>query len=182
MMQDFDGLLLAGERVLWRGAPDFSLAKGKLPPRWRARLTMAAWALGFIAATTAAVIYGHTPGMDGFLGLLNGLVALLLGAISVGLVIGIFNARPEFDPKTDPTYLLTNFRLVSLDATGNRYSLLTRNIAGIRLTPEAGAFDLHVWTRSDEGPALTLFSLPDGPAVERLILETLSHPTPDTPQ
>jgi len=180
MTQDIDGLLAEGEQVIWRGAPDYSLSKRMLPPRWRARLFMALWAMGFIVATTIAVMYGHMRGMDGFLGLFNGLVALLLGVISVSLVVGIFTVRPEFDPKSDPIFLLTNLRLIQLDPAGDRHSLLTRNIAGIRLNATDGAFDLLVWARFDEAPALILHAIADGPAVERLIFQSLVTSKPDT--
>ena len=182
MTQDIDGLLLEGEAVIWRGAPDFTRANGKPTPLWRRRLYMFLLSLVFIAGTAGVVMFGSARGMDGFLGIFLGLLALLLGLIAFILLIKIFDQGPSADPTGDTRYLLTNLRLVSIFGATDHYSLLTRHITGIRVTAEGEACDLRIWTILDAAPALTLHAIPDGPAVERLIPQTLSHPKPDAPQ
>lgn len=182
MTGGFEDILLESEEVIWRGAPDHSLARKKPVPRWRVRFYFALWALGFFVATTGIVQVGRALGMDGFLGIFVGLLAVVFGLISVFLAIKVFDLGPSTDTTSETAYLLTNFRLVTVDGTADRFSLPTRHIFGVRLMPAGEAFDILIWNRFDERPALTLYSLADGPAVERLILQTLSHQKPDAPQ
>lgn len=187
MTQDIDDLLLEGETVIWRGAPDFSRAKVKPTSRGAARLQHLAWSIGLIAATISTVLIGQNWLSEGFLSLLLAFIAVVMGIAAVivtGTLLfqsGHIQWGASFgDPQA--RYALTSKRLIVQSDATRRASIMPAGIGSLRLEPNGEVFDLCVVGGAGEDDFTYLQAIPDGPAVERLILEILSHPTPDAPQ
>ena len=186
MTDAIEDSLLDGETVIWRGAPDYALAKDKPMPRWQARLTHLAWAAGLIFATAGLVAAGHFWLPYGFLGLVLAFAAVAVGIVAL-IVTGTFLFRPadrewgSYTGEVEVLYALTNQRLIMQFGRFSRTSILRTGIASLCLLPNGSAHDLIVHGSGGEGDEIMLRAIADGPAVERLILQTLPHPKPGDP-
>lgn len=171
-MSDLDDILLEGETVIWRGAPDI--------PQARKRTLMnrvIAGAIGSGLLLGAAAIFFTATYFDigGFGGALIGLVGFIIGIVGLG-AFGIASTRQSDDlppGKSDIIYALTNQRLIQWEkGSGAITSIARGGCTYLSLHRNANLYGIKVGSFGEYGQ-IYLDAIPDGPAVERLIRQHL---------
>lgn len=171
-MSDLDDILLEDETMIWSGAPDI--------PQARKRTLMGRVKRGGIGGVlliaAAAIFFTATYfNIGGFGGALIGLVGFIIGI--AGLVsFGTLYTRQSDDfpsGKPDIIYVLTNQRLIEWEKrSGAMTSIARGGCAYLSLHRTANLYGIKVGSFG-EYDQIYIDTIPDGPAVERLIRQHL---------
>lgn len=179
MTGDFSDILMDGESIIWSGQPDWSRAKARNP--LISRLKAMAVFLVATACFFALLIMGFAIPLDGFPGMLaiaGIFVFAIIALVAIAMGYGVVDQRVK-----GVEYLLTDRRLVQTNEKSKTRTSIMRGFASaVHRHRNGEVFDIYVGLASDieAGPAydaslfsIVLQAIPDGPLVEKLILETL---------
>jgi len=179
MSDVFDGMLLDDETTIWSGKPDWTRADKTSRTGERIRAV-----IGFLIAAGAffaLLIMGLWIPLNGFLGMLAILgmvVFVIIGLIAIGIGYHTIDRK-----KSVEHYLLTSHRLIRISQSDRTQTDIIKGFAAaIHCRPNGEMFDVYVGLASDVEPAplydssvfsIVLQAVEDGPAIKKLILETL---------
>ena len=171
-MSDLDDILLEGETVIWRGAPDIPQAR-KRTLMGRAKRG----GIGGVLLIAAAAIFFTAAYFDigGFGGALIGLIGLIIGIVGLAMFGTLYTRQADdFPPgKPDIIYALTNQRLIQWEkGSGSITSIARGGCTYLSLHRNANLYGIKVGSFG-EYDQIYLDAIPDGPAVERLIRQHL---------
>lgn len=171
MSDIIDQSLLQGETVLWRGRPDFDSADER-PKPWRQRRQVhMAWivALVLVSAVLFAANFAYEGGAGGWF------AAFVFAGIAALTIAGYANAKPRPDDlrPAEQMYAVTDRRVIVAAGENDRSSVFRSGAAFVDLRPNGSVFDVHIFSSVDELD-VCLRAIADGPAVEKLVIETLA--------
>lgn len=171
-MNDLDDILLDDEIVIWRGAPDIPQARKRT---LKGRVKRGAIG-GALLITAAAIFFTATYfNIGGFGGALIGVIGFIIGIVGLGAFGTVSTPQADdFPPgKPDIVYALTNQRLIQWEKhSGAMTSIAAGGCTYLSLHRDANLYGIKVGSFG-EYDQIYLDSIPDGPAVERLIRQHL---------
>jgi len=170
-MDEIKDILLEGEKVLWSGKPDLSLAKPPTP-YWRRKMVHLGWLL--ITAAVVAVCLWASRAFS--------VISLVFNTIAVigivGLIPGILAFFDFKDSAEDPSkhhYTLTNYRLIALlEDYRVKKELFPNSVIAIEAYTEQSPKRLNIFYGQSENEFVSLVGLTDVEHVQKLITETLA--------
>ena len=172
-------VMLEGEELLWSGQPDWS----NLPRPTRLKDRLKALGMFLMAGATAVILvtWGLRASLEGFAAML-----VILGVALSGIILFVsFNRllNPGTLSLDEEYYGLTDRRLICISRSNwRRTSVMKGFVAGLECVAVGNRFDVNVALTLDPGDAgdfeyntvgIRLRAVPDGPEVEKLLLETL---------
>lgn len=178
-MANLNDILIEGETILWQGQPDFSKARHR-PDHLRAPairiLRRALFIFIPVAIALALFWFGWSRDLTGFFG-------ALIAVAAVGVAIfAVFAVAAAMDRNIDPAdlrdvYVVTNLRVFAADRKfENVISITAGQGTCVALRRNGSVFDVHAGIPPDDAGMIVEFdAIPDGPAVHKLVLETLIH-------
>lgn len=165
--------LTDGESVVWQGRPDFARA-ARRPLSWRTRrLRHLAWLVGCFIVTVASIFWARWKDFpDSLL-----FVTLVFGMATSFLGWHYFTGKPEAADLASepPVYLVTNRRVIASVADDARTSVFRLGAGFVDLRPNGEVHDVWIFS-SVEDLEMKLEAIPDGPEVEKLVIDTLAAP------
>lgn len=178
-MANLNDILIDGETILWQGQPDFSKARHK-PDHLRSpavRILRRALSIFLPAAIALASFwFGWSRDLTGFSG-------AFIAVFAIGVAIfAVLAVAAAMDRNIDPAdlrdvYVVTNLRVFAADRNfENVISITAGQGTCVALLPNGRVFDVNAgFPPDDSGMIVEFVAIPDGPAVHKLVLETLIH-------
>ena len=174
MNDDLKDILLDGETVLWRGAPDYSHAKSK--PRTKAQLQRerVIWSLIAFVVTAALFSLGYFFSLTGFIGTF---LSTLVAFFGVGTLIGVsrlFAIDIKVYDRWDQ-FLVTDRRVAAVCRRDENISSISAGRGTlVELRKNGDRHDILVGFPNDDDESLIIIAaIEGGPAVHKLVLQTL---------
>lgn len=171
MSDPIDDILIDGETVLWRGQPDFARAKHR-PSTWRQRRRgHLVWIAGFAAIFALVVLAGDQLRLGDMRSWLI-LVLVIILALQLWAYFA-HSPKPQDLVTEPPTYIVTDRRVIEIAAPELRTSAFATGVAATALKPNGAVYDVSVYAPVED-LHIGFQAIADGPAVEKLIIETLA--------
>jgi len=180
MSDDFSGILVEDETVVWTGQPD--MAAGDRPNRWQAFRINLIWMTGGLAAGSLILWFATRPDNAVFLTVVYVFLLIFAAAAVFVAIVNMWTYR-HYD-RSDERYVLTDRRLISFNPkTGEQMSVFPNGQTTIFVRKNGKVHDLTISYAFDgeDRPSLTLWAISDAASVKRQFLNLLHPPTKDTP-
>ncbi|WP_394692763.1 hypothetical protein [Hyphobacterium sp.] len=172
-------VMVKDEELLWSGQPDW--ANSPRPTKAKDRLKAFGMCAAAGTATVLLATWGLSSPIEGFLAILLGIGVVMSAIILLASFITMVNpGTPALD---EEYYGLTDRRLICISRSNwRRTSIMRGFVAGVDCVAVGKRYDVYVVLAPDfEGDddlvtypvAILLRAIPDGPEVEKLLLETL---------
>lgn len=171
MSDIIDQSLLQGETVLWRGQPDYDSADERPKPWRQRRWVHMSWIVALVLLSIAlfAASFVYDVGAGGWF------AAFVVAGIAAFTIAGYANVRPraaDLRP-AEQMYAVTDRRVIVASGADDRTSVFRSGAAFVDLRPNGSVFNVHIFSAVDELD-VCLRAIADGPAVEKLVIETLA--------
>jgi len=170
---DLKDILLDGETVLWRGAPD--IEAGDKAGRWQAFRINLLWITGGLAVGSFLLWNGLTHELSIFLQVVNALFLMLAAALVIVPIVNLVTYK-HYD-RSDERYILTNRRLLIINSvTSEQHSAFPNAMTSIDLRRNGKVHNLTIAYGFDgeDWPSITLHAIHEGALVKRQFLNILN--------
>lgn len=176
MSDDLKDILLDGETVLWRGASDFSRAQRKPESHKTRQLHRLGWLAGLATLAVGSYSFGHFLNLTGFVGTLVAVLTVFLIIGTLFVFSRLFAKDIIVREKLD-IYLVTDRRVMALDKDRKQIRSMNAGHGSlVSLYKNGDLHDLTIGLPVDDHESNIFFTaIEDGPAVHKLVLQTLVH-------